>query len=343
MRLLSNSHQSSAAEILEFAVRVQRRTEAVTAGVVLLARRRRIPWEALGQILSISPETARHNFHERVVQRRLDAYAPGHQPSQAQAVDPAEGTDEGPDDAPTGQPPQPSRRATSQLAPVLSRLQIVSGIPLRQLGLRTQVSASYLSRVLSGEKFPTWELTEKLALALGADSQALRKVWEDERQRNGIRSRRPHREAPPAGEPEGTSLSAGLRTLHQRAGSPSPHHLAAAAGHVVTPDDICRIFHGETTGTWEQVAALIHALDGEPSFFKPVWEEAHRAAPPSAAPSPRLSETPTHRLNRILATFSDALDTRALPPSPTITSRQRTLRRRLALAARSQASCTPGH
>ncbi|MEY9490901.1 hypothetical protein RKD26_006780 [Streptomyces calvus] len=33
--------------------------EVVTAGVVLIARRR-IPWESLGRILSIGPETAQH-------------------------------------------------------------------------------------------------------------------------------------------------------------------------------------------------------------------------------------------------------------------------------------------
>lgn len=49
--------------------------EVVTAGVVLMARRR-IPWESLGRILCISPETARHTYHERLVQRRLNDCAP---------------------------------------------------------------------------------------------------------------------------------------------------------------------------------------------------------------------------------------------------------------------------
>ncbi|MGA5711345.1 hypothetical protein ACPCK8_33625 [Streptomyces cellulosae] len=75
LRLLSNSHRASAADILEHSVKVQRRMEVVTAGVVLMARRR-IPWKSLSRILSISPETARHTYHERLVQRRLDDYAP---------------------------------------------------------------------------------------------------------------------------------------------------------------------------------------------------------------------------------------------------------------------------
>ncbi|MFC8349588.1 hypothetical protein [Streptomyces sp. NPDC057280] len=33
-------------------------------------------------------------------------------------------------------------------------------------------------------------------------------------------------------------------------------------------------------GTWDQVEALIRALDGEPSFFRPHWKEAQQATPP---------------------------------------------------------------
>ncbi|MCI3276993.1 hypothetical protein [Streptomyces cylindrosporus] len=335
VRLLSNSHQASAAEILEYSVKVQRRLEAVTAGVVLMARRRRIPWEALGRILSISPETARHTYHERLVQRRLDQYAPENAPAplpgtapEAEEAQAAE-AEEAP---PAQQPAPPALRATNQLAPVLSRLQSVSGIPLRQLGLRTQVSASFLSRVLSGEKFPTWELTEKIGLVLGADSDALRKVWQDERARNGTRSRR-QRSRPPAGETKtGTSLAAALRTLYQRAASPTPHSLAVATGHLISADDVRRILHAEQSAPWEHVAALIQALDGEPSFFRPHWEEARQTAP---APAPAPVETTTHRLNSLLSTFGDSFhQARTLVPSPGLTARRRELRRRWAQAGR---------
>lgn len=328
VRLLSKSHQASAAEILEYSVKVQRRLEAVTAGVVLMARRRRIPWEALGQILSISPETARHTYHERLVQRRLGHYAP----TAASASVPVHSVvDEAEDAAPVQRPAPPSQRATSQLAPVLSRLQSVSGIPLRQLGLRTQVSASYLSRVLSGEAFPTWELTERMALALGADSEAVRKVWQDERARSGTRPRRQRPRPPARKEETGTSLAAALRTLHQRAACPTPHSLAVATGHLVSADGVRKILHSEECAPWEQVAALIRALDGEPSFFRPHWEEARQAPP---APEPQPMETTTHRLDRLLTTFGDTFhDARTLVPSPGRTARRRELRRWVVPAA----------
>ncbi|AZP22795.1 XRE family transcriptional regulator [Streptomyces aquilus] len=331
VRLLSNSQHASAAEILEYSVRVQRRMEAVTAGVVLMARRRRIPWEALGQILSISPETARHNYHEQHVQRRLDQYAPGHATTPPPDPEPAAPDDDG-EPAPVQPPARPALRAANQLAPILSKLQVASGIPLRQLGLRTQVSASYLSRVLSGEKFPTWDLTAKLARVLGADSDVVRRVWLAERDRNGTRTRQPRPQPPSPGPELGSSLPAALRTLHQRAASPTPYSLAAATGHLVTADDIRKILHGEMHGTWDQVEALIRALDGEPSFFRPHWKEAQQATP---TPPSRPAETTAHRLDKLLSTFGGTFhDTRTLETSRTIAARRRALRQRLTHAAR---------
>ncbi|MGC5236280.1 helix-turn-helix domain-containing protein [Streptomyces albogriseolus] len=327
LRLLSNSHRASAADILEHSVKVQRRMEVVTAGVVLMARRRRIAWEFLGRILSISPETARHTYHERLVQRRLDDYAPHLAPASHQAAT-TPGADEDDEHLPAQQPDQPSLRATNQLSPILSRLQVASGIPLRQLGLRVQVSASYLSRVLSGEKFPTWELTEKIALVLGADTDAVYKVWQDERDRHGIRPRRSRQPSPPEEPDAGTSLAGALRTLYQRAGNPSPHSVAVATGHLISADDVRRMLHSEKTGSWEEVSALIRALDGEPSFFRSHWQEAHQSSPP---PLPAIAETPTNRLNRLLSTFGDSLhDARTLAPSPGLSVRRRALRRRMA-------------
>ncbi|MFI6874889.1 helix-turn-helix domain-containing protein [Streptomyces sp. NPDC050400] len=97
------------------------------------------------------------------------------------------------DDAnePTPSPAPRPLRAATHLAPVLARMQKASCLPLRQLGRRAQVSASYLSRVLSGEALPTWERTEKIALALGADTEAVRKVWDDEHQRRALTPERP--------------------------------------------------------------------------------------------------------------------------------------------------------
>ncbi|KOV98187.1 hypothetical protein ADL02_06775 [Streptomyces sp. NRRL WC-3723] len=209
-------------------------------------------------------------------------------------------------------------------------MQIASGIPLRQLGLRAQVSASYLSRVLSGEKFPTWELTEKIAVALGADSAAVHKVWQDERERTESRANAEPSASHTTAQDSRSSLSAALRTLHMRAGRPTARILAARCGHRIAEDEICSILHGEQAGTWEQVSLIIWALDGQPDFFRQHWEEAQESGP---APSP-AAETTDDRLKEMLTTFGGAFHNhRTLPSSPELGSRHRALRRRIAQAA----------
>ncbi|MEU9671849.1 hypothetical protein AB0E25_41425 [Streptomyces bobili] len=88
-------------------------------------------------------------------------------------------------------------------------------------------------------------------------------VWHDEHRRNGTRTRQPRQLTPPPAQP-GTSLPGALRTLHQRAGCPTPHSLAVATGNLLSADDVRKILHGDLHGTWEQVIALIRAMDGEP-------------------------------------------------------------------------------
>ncbi|MFH9424577.1 helix-turn-helix domain-containing protein [Streptomyces sp. NPDC017529] len=63
---------------------------------------------------------------------------------------------------PTGPP--------GQLAPVLSKLQRAFRPSLRSLGDVTRLSPSYLSRIMSGERFPSWDATARLARACGRPS-----------------------------------------------------------------------------------------------------------------------------------------------------------------------------
>ncbi|MEV1025837.1 helix-turn-helix transcriptional regulator [Streptomyces sp. NPDC050264] len=341
-RLLTRPANASALEILEYAVALQRRQEALTAGIILLARRRHISWEVLARILRMSPETARRAFRDDDIKRRLDHYATAARPA------PLPETADDEDDEPTPSSVARPLRAANQLAPVLSRLQRASGLPLRQLGRRAQVSASYLSRVLSGEAFPTWERTEKIALGLGADTEAVHKVWDDEHKRRArtLKATPPPEPAgdstaddigPPESDDHEPSLERGLRHLYQRGGSPSPYILSAATGGAVTPEDIRKVLHG-FPAEWPMVAALIQALDGEPTFFRPHWEAATDQEPDQG---PQLLETPTHRLNRMLTAFGDIHhDTTAMPPTAAFTTRRKELRRRIALAARTGQSAS---
>ncbi|MEW2530666.1 helix-turn-helix transcriptional regulator [Streptomyces sp. NPDC047071] len=330
VRLMAPSHHSSALELVELAQLVRTRMDALTAGLVGHARSRRIPWNDLGTVLNISPETARRVYHPRRIAHQLRKHLlntptrtapddPANPPPPT--AQPAETEDEGPPAL------RPSLRSSSHLAPVLSRLQRASGLSLRQIGLHVRVSPSYLSRVLTGECLPTWELAERIAQAVGADSEALRKVWEDDRARL---KNDPANTGPQQASPH-DSLHSALRVLHRRAALPSSHLLAAQSGGHLTEREVSDILRGDHTATWPQVRHLVLALDGVPDFFKPLWEQAHR----DAHTGPRPADTPAHRVNRLLTAFGDTLTTSDSALTPNARLRRRTraehIRARIAL------------
>lgn len=73
--------------------------------------------------------------------------------------------------------------AYNTLAPLLSMLARASEIPLQDLARRAQCSPSYLSRILSGQRVPSWAITERLAKTCKADPAIVRKAWETEQLR----------------------------------------------------------------------------------------------------------------------------------------------------------------
>ncbi|MEV5950387.1 helix-turn-helix transcriptional regulator [Streptomyces sp. NPDC051993] len=332
IRLMTPGPQPSAVECVELAAQIQQRMQTLLSGTVVLARERRIAWEVLGTALNLSPETARRVYHRGNFQRRLHMEAPTSKPLQAiDDVDVAGESATSPPAPPLEQAPAPpsvrtSRRAANQLAPILSRLLRESRLSVRQLSLRTQVSASYLSRVLSGEKLPTWELTERVALALGADSEALHKVWSDERNRDAARR---------AGHDPGDDLAStldpfhsALRSLSRMAGRPSSSRLRTVIGNVLTEREISAVLRGDLIPDWDHTQQLILAMDGEPTFFRPLWERA-RYQVEAAGPQP--AATPEVRVNRLLTVFGEVLNSVDDQRAVRTTRRARAIRQRLAI------------
>ncbi|MYZ36581.1 helix-turn-helix domain-containing protein [Streptomyces sp. SID4917] len=74
-----------------------------------------------------------------------------------------------------------SRPTRCQLGSVLTHVQRFSHVSVEELAVSTGLSLSQMSRVLAGEQFPNWPVTERIARACGADPLILRKVWEDEK------------------------------------------------------------------------------------------------------------------------------------------------------------------
>ncbi|MER5885301.1 helix-turn-helix transcriptional regulator [Streptomyces sp. NPDC001941] len=137
---------------LTSASRVRRALDALTAASVHRARDGRIPWDAIGSALGISPERARKT------------YAPGVR--EPRPVPP-----------PRGAPPEAAVADADSLASALSALRDASRLSQGELARRMSVSPSHVSRMLSGRRVPRWHLVEDFVLACGGDPRPFRALW----------------------------------------------------------------------------------------------------------------------------------------------------------------------
>ncbi|MFH8558951.1 helix-turn-helix domain-containing protein [Streptomyces celluloflavus] len=269
-------------------------------GAVARARCLGSSWARIGAALNLTSDTVRRKYGNAVA-RHARRLAARHPTSPARPAAPPRGVTR--DEEPETHTPLTTARApvADHLAPVLSQLQRASGLSLRRLAERTDVSPGHLSRIMSGERFPSWPTTARLARACGADPAVLHRVWDD------AEARRREKDVPHA-------LASGLRYLHRRAGEPSTRTMAITSGNTLDQDEIAAILDGASVPDWETVQRLIHVLDGEPAYFAPLWETAAAQRPtPATPPSPPAPARPASVLEDLLAAFGAALQSDHLP------------------------------
>ncbi|TXS59466.1 hypothetical protein [Streptomyces sp. sk2.1] len=89
--------------------------------------------------------------------------------------------------------------------------------------------------------------------------------------------------------------------------------MAVSSGHVLARDLVTGLLNGTTIGTWEEVQALVQTLDGEYTYFEPLWQQAAEHTTP--APQPPGQGT-TSRIEELITTFSNILATTSRPTTP---------------------------
>ncbi|GAA3821290.1 helix-turn-helix transcriptional regulator [Streptomyces chiangmaiensis] len=294
-----------AEEFLATMVHLQATSERLTPDMVARTRLRGASWEQIAAPLGMSKEAARKKWSS-------PGLAPAHQLPNRPAIPPGNNATvcHSPDGTDAGCASLAPRGVTSaafgtltktvvgqDLATVLNSLQRASGLSLRPLASRCDLSPGFLFRLLTGERFPAWKNVAAIARACGADSDVLRRVWEA----SAARRDSPLRPA---------SLTTALRFLHQRVGSPTPWAIATTSGNTLDQDHVAGLLAGTATAPWENVERLIQVLDGEPPFFFPLWQaqaSGHAAPPPlPATPAREHSSAPGHCIEEFLTAFSSA-------------------------------------
>lgn len=300
-----------------------------TAAVVGRARYRRVTWGRISSILHISEDTARHRYTERYILRRLARFArSGSVPDSlpglygttpligtepplhaAAATHCAEvGAGEGPPVESTST--EPSGAAYNRLSPILSMLIRTAQLSNKEVSTRIGCSASYLSRILAGERVPTWELTRKFARACGADPDVLQAVWESEKLSRKCRDAT-------VVDPSDTPLPAtdrlhiAVQTLHVRAGRPAPHDIAVASRWSLDAAAAASVLESASLPDRTVLTTFVRLLGGSIDYFNRLLDDALQEVVQSSEHLDRPEPAPWTACTSLPKT-----DTNALAPSP---------------------------
>lgn len=303
-RLVQGEYQGSVLDQqLEVVRAIRKQLDYYEAAAVQDARDRGQKWAEVAQAAQTSPRTARRQWPEHEVLRRLNARTAPPQP--APAVRSVDGTGEqqpkstfiphqrydpgyrsGPrpaaDGAPgaasaTGPPPAPPTPGM-KFASALSQLHRTSGKTVRAIAQESGVSSSYVSRVLAGERRPSWNVAEQLATACNGNPAEIRALWE------ATRGLAPAPRQPTPADAADT-LRAALRGLYLSAAQPDPAFLTART--TLTGHDIDTLLHGRGVPDWPTVGRFVISLQGQPADIRPLWDAAHHMPCPTRhAPGP---------------------------------------------------------
>ncbi|MFE6713894.1 helix-turn-helix domain-containing protein [Streptomyces sp. NPDC057695] len=264
----STSGTATATDLLRDAIAVRDLAEEIIGTLVVRQRSERKPLDDLADDLGKSVDRLRkkyvpHTVDDRLATRTRPRYT----------VTGATKTAE-PPDAPT-RLRQPGQRLASALH--LAYRGSTKVTSQRELADRLGIDPSYVSRIFSGERDPSWPHVKAICEACGADEKLMESLW------GAASSGKPRHTDNPAED-----LRTYLRALRYAAGSPDDNTILASANTTITASDLRQAFHGPGIPSWHAVGLLTVILHSLPQITLPLWSRAH-AAPVAASTHPAES------------------------------------------------------
>ncbi|MEU9381291.1 helix-turn-helix transcriptional regulator [Streptomyces sp. NPDC048279] len=280
----SEIRQEELGTLLERAEAIRRELDIYTAAAVQDARHRGEKWESVARAAHVAAETARARWGPERVARMMGLHANekraaparwrGPQPVRLADASETTACDAGAD----------ALSPAGQLASALTQLQTASGLTIREVAESAMLSPSFISRVLSGDRLPTWDLVCSLGRLFGSDPAELRVLFDSA-----------HGLTAPGRQPVADAIAqlhAAVRGLHKAAKAPTAERIEQLSAKTVSAFAARRVLSGIDVPEWEVLAALVNALGGRPLDFKPLWEAVHYTF--LMCDDPRLPEGTAH-------------------------------------------------
>ncbi|MFF6778993.1 helix-turn-helix domain-containing protein [Streptomyces sp. NPDC012637] len=246
------------AEVIDLADRMQREMAYFVAVAVHDARSAGASWRDIAKATRTAVEVARTRWSAGRVKRLLKRRAleqAMHAPLPSHVVMPRA--------AGEAELNPPGRK----LAAALSYLQRKSPVSIAEAARQADLSPSYISRILAGERLPAWSVVHMMATIFGGTAMDVRLLWE---QAQGLPAT-----SRLSVEAAADRLRSALRGLHLAASCPDPAELCAGS-HVV-PAVVTAALAGDLVPDWPTTALLVTRLQAAPADVRPLWEDVHYA------------------------------------------------------------------
>ncbi|MFF2927190.1 helix-turn-helix domain-containing protein [Streptomyces celluloflavus] len=268
--LAAVQHRSPSAHLLHHITALNRMLTDAEAAVVRRGRVQGDTWNTLAAPAGLSPERLRKKWTEDSLARRLD----NRRAAREHGTVPR-------------QPLCPATQTPGQhLAGALSFLQRKTGRTLKEIAADSDISASHISRILSGQRLPSWPIVERFARTCAGDLDELRDLWEAA-QRPPDPEARARPPAPHHRRDAELRFHTALRALYLAADCPGYGAISRATGSALGVSEIARALSGAEVPDWYTTTRLVFALHGRPADLRPLWHAAYQPTPPSD-PEPRL-------------------------------------------------------
>ncbi|MFF8373492.1 helix-turn-helix domain-containing protein [Streptomyces lydicus] len=262
-------------EILQICVALRRDLEDTTAVALRQALAHGATWKEITEVIPAAESTLKSHYSVDKVNKMLRDRVQRGPVRPRQPTAPKDRQGQAPASSANGLLPG---QAAYPLSRALSYLRRGSETTVCSLAFLTNVSASYIYRITSGERTPTWEVTVRFARVCEAQPEDLMFLW----------NRAHSLEPPPArGYAEAVrTLQAALRGLRLAASHPDLPTLMRRAPASLTSRAATALLADEPPAAcylrWPVVRDLTLALQGNPETIRPLWTQVE-----SHTPTPR--------------------------------------------------------
>ncbi|MFF7205349.1 helix-turn-helix domain-containing protein [Streptomyces sp. NPDC008141] len=250
--------------LMELAERLSSELDCYAAAAVHDARAAGVSWTEVAQATGASADSARTRWSTEKVKRLLERRARRNPLQQPGAVRPQPTPGGG---TTLAQPVDGGSTPAGKLAAALSYLQRTSQVSVADAARQADLSPSYVSRILAGDRLPAWPVVHMLATIFRGNAGDVRLLWE--------RAHGPAASPRQSVDTAAARLHSALRGLYLAAACPALGLLCQGTG--LHPDAVRGILHGDQVPDWPSTARLVTRLQAPPADIRPLWEDVHYA------------------------------------------------------------------